>query len=1176
MQKSLTLTFIQSLMRWSVMVTLFILGGITLLYANNGYSQLLQQVRVTEKFENESLASCVKKLESGYHLSFGYDNQELVRYQVKKLKFVNERLEKVMQLLLENTPLSFVEKNGVLLIVRKAAPPAVLNPQQPTPGKIKGVVTDGEQGPPVPGVTVKATGTRYYAVTSPEGTFEITLPAGNYTLQLTSIGYKSIIQAVKVLPGAVAQQKIAMIMEASRLTEAVVIGYGVQERRSLLGAVATYNAAKDPGQTPVTIDEAMVGKLPGVFIAPSSGVPGAASNITIRGISTLNANGNSPLIVVDGVPIYGIDPNLNTVDYNKGSSAGFSFGGNQVVNEYRQPTTFEKNPLATLNPDDIESVEVLKDAYSTAIYGSRGSAGVILITTKKGSRGKMRVDVQYSTAFSKPRKLPSIMSGDQYADFYTELFRQKDSIGKAQQGNWYIPKNYKFPKGVNTNWLDEIVRTANSNNVVVAMSGGTDKSNYYVSLGYNKEQSYIINNDFTRYQGRVNFDNQMSKSLKVGVSMSLNQATNNALSAQQVYRNAIQKAPNISVYDSTGYKYNWLYGNNPTGPEEVSNPVAQAISGKNYSTDNRVLGNVFADLKLSPWLTAHSDVGVDWINSRSYNRIIERPKLVGGSATETQQQLRKWVINNRLDINKIIGDGHAVSAMLGQSFEKSVENANGVYGSQFLTNDMLSISTAKDKRVLNSLQQQWAQVSYLSRLNYEYKHKYLAGVTYRLDGSSRFSANHRYVGFPSFALGWVPSEEGFLKRAKAIEQLKVRASVGFTGNDGGTGYYGNQGQYVVDVYGATYGNISTIGNKQPANPNLEWERTTTWNVGADISLWEGRITATLDYYRRQTANAILQSALPYFMGFDLQQQNRADLTNKGIEFSITSENMSTKDFHWNTTFNISGNRNIVTRLHQINEEQLASQNEISGSRFWRVGHSATAFYLYEWGGVNPANGQPNWVDNTGKVSEVPIQKQYPDAPYVHRKYMGDAMPVVFGGFGNTLNWKNLELNCFFSFSAGNKIYNGAKAAMYSYLGSSSSANNVYNLSSDLLDYWKYAGQQTDIPALINGSNYAQAGFGTSYDYTLDRKNSRFLEDASFVKLRSLLLGYNFSSRQLQRARIFTTLKIYAEANNVFILTKYSGLDPEVSAYGSSALSMGYDELTMPSPRTWRVGVKASF
>ncbi|NLU91086.1 SusC/RagA family TonB-linked outer membrane protein [Chitinophaga sp. Ak27] len=1163
-------------MRWSVMVTVFILGGFTLLYANNGYSQLLQQVRVTEKFENESLASCVKKLESNYHLSFGYDNQELVRYQVKKMKFVNERLDKVLDALLTNTPLHYQEKNGVLLIVKAATPAITMAaPPQTGPGKIRGVVTDGPGGTPIPGVTVKLTGTKYYAVTNADGSFEITVPAGTYQIALTSIGFAAqTVPAVKVISGAVAMQQVFMSTTPARLTEAVVIGYGVQERRSLLGSVASYVPSKDPGQTPITLDQAMVGKLPGVYIAPSSGVPGAASSITIRGISTLNANGNAPLIVVDGVPIYGIDPNLNTVNYNQGVGQGFSFGGNQVQNEYRQPTTFEKNPLSTINPDDIESIEVLKDAYSTAIYGSRGSAGVILITTRKGARGKMRVDAQLSVSVSKPRKLPSLMTGDQYAGFYNELFRVKDSIGKAQSG-FYRPLNYKFPQGVNTNWLDEVVRNAIGTDAQVSMSGGTDKSNYYVSLGYNKEQSYIVNNDFTRYQARVNFDNQVFKSLKVGVTMALNQATNNSLNAQNVYREAVQKAPNIGIYDSTG-KYNWLYGNNPTGPEDVSNPVGDARSGQNYSTDSRVLGNVFADLKVLPGLTAHSDMGVDWINSRSYDRIIDRPKTVGGSANESQQQLRKWVINNRLDFNKMIGDGHAISAMVGQSYEKSVENINTVYGTQFLNDDMLSIITATNKRVLNSLQQQWAQVSYLGRLNYEFKHRYLAGVTYRMDGSSRFSANHRYVGFPSFAVGWVPSEESFLKGVKGIDQLKVRASVGFTGNDGGNGYYGNQGQYIIDVYGATYGNTPTIANKQPANPNLQWERTTTWNIGADISLLNGRINATLDYYRRQTSNAILQSALPYFMGFSLQQQNRADLSNKGLEFSVTTQNINHKAFTWTTTFNISANRNIVTRLHQINEEQLAQQNETSGGRFWRVGHSATAFYLYDWAGINPDNGQPRWSDNSGKISESPIQVQYSSAPYTQRKYMGDAMPAVFGGFGNNFTYKGFELNCFFSFAAGNKMYNGAKAGMYSYLGSSYFANNVYNLSTDLLNYWKTPGQQTDVPALFNKSNFSQAGFGTSYDYTLDRKNSRFLEDASFLKLRSLVLGYNFNSKMLKPARVFSALKVYAEANNVFILTKYSGLDPEVSAYGSSALSMGYDELTMPAPRTWRIGLKASF
>ncbi len=1170
MQKSFKLASMRGMIRWSVVFTVFSLGSFTLLPATNAYSQNRQDVRVTAAFENESLASCIKKLEKNYQLAFGYDQKQLADYKITRLRFVNEPLNKVMAALLQHTDLAIEEKNGVIIITR--TPMALpLTAAMPAPGKVRGRILEAGTANPIPGVTVRVNGTKFTAMTDADGMYEITMPQGNYSLQFSSIGYQQSTLPVRI-GTTVVSLPVSMAIVASRLSEAVVIGYGVQERRNLLGSVSSFRADEQPGQMPLSVDQAMVGKLPGVYIAPSSGVPGAASNITIRGISTLNPNGNTPLIVVDGVPIYGIDQALNTVDYSKGNLPQVGYGGTQVMNDYRPPTTFEKNPLATLNPDDIESIEVLKDAYSTAIYGSRGSGGVILITTRKGKKGSAHVDVQLGTSVSTPRKLPKVMTGDQYADFYTRLFALKDSIGKASSG-WYIPLNYKFPKGVNTNWLDQVVRNAIGTDANIALSGGTDKSNYFVSLGYDKQQSYIINNDFTRYQGRVNFDNQMSKALKVGVSVGLNQANNNSLNAQQIYRDAVLKAPNVSVYDSLG-KFNWLYGNNPTGPAGVSNPVGQATTGKNYSVDSRVLGNVFADLKLLPWMSFHSDAGTDWINSRAYSRVIDRPRTAGGMATETQQQLRKVVVNNRIDINKLLEGGHGISAMLGQSYEHSTEDVTTVVGDHFINDEMLSIATAKNKRVVTSLQQEWAQVSFLGRLNYQYKNQYLAGVTYRMDGSSRFSKNHRYVGFPSFALGWVPSEAAFLKGNNWIDQLKIRGSVGFTGSDGGNGYYGNQGQYIVNPNGASYGNITAIGVKQPANPNLAWERTTTWNVGMDLGIFKSRITATLDFYRRQTTNAIVNSALPYFMGFGVQKQNLADLSNNGVELSINSQNITGKAFTWTTSFNISANRNKVVRLHKINEDDLAMQNELDGGRFWKVGHSATAYYLYQWGGINPLDGQPLWIDKNGKSSEIPIQQQYPDRPYQNRAYKGDAMPIVFGGFGNTFTWKSLELNCFFNFSAGNKIINGAKAAQYNYLGSSAGSNDTWNLSPDLVNAWQYPGQQTTVPAMINKSNYVTGSFGSSFDYTLSRQNDRFLEDASFIKLRNLTLTYD-CSKMLKNVKTIRSLRVFAEGNNLFIITKYAGIDPEVSASGSSALGMGFDELTMPAPRTWRMGVKAS-
>lgn len=544
---------------------------------------------------------------------------------------------------------------------------------------------------------------------------------------------------------------------------------------------------------------------------------------------------------------------------------------------------------------------------------------------------------------------------------------------------------------------------------------------------------------------------------------------------------------------------------------------------------------------------------------------------IGGEASQSTDQNIRWVINNVLTANHTFPGGHHINAIAGQSFETSNENNNSVYGTGFPSNSILSIGAATKKVVGSSLEQQWALNSYFTRLNYDYRNKYLAGFTYRVDGSSRFAANHQYVGFPSFALGWVPSEENFLKNTKWINQLKLRSSLGISGTDGGAGYYGDQGQYQFALYGATYGNNNIINVSQPANPNLKWETTYTYDFGVDATLFNSRLIATFDYYNKQTKDAILSSGLPGFMGFTSQVQNLADMNNKGLELTINSIDVKNRNFEWSTNFNISRNINIIKKLHKIDGLDLAAQIEADGGRFWLPGHSATEFFMYQWAGVDPQTGNPLWKDNTGKTRNVPITYYTDGNEYEgQRVASGDAMPKFYGGFGNTFTYKGFELNAFFSFAYGNKMFNGEKAALYGYTSSSYSGVQANNLSPDLLNYWKTPGQQTNIPALINASNYLSAGFGSSYDYTLGRDISRFLEDASFLKLRTLTLAYSFKKNAV---KYVNDLKVFLEADNVWILTKYSGIDPEVSAYGSSALSSGYDELTMPSPRVYRVGVK---
>lgn len=1034
---------------------------------------------------------------------------------------------------------------------------------------IHGTVT-GKDGKVLQGVSVLDRRTRYGTTTDANGGFDMGVEKGDM-LEFSFVGYKP--RGYRV-PDNPSDFNLSLEMEVAQISKLIVVGYGTQEQRSLTGSVGSYKPSNEIGQLPLSVDQAMVGKIAGVLVSPSSGVPGSATSITVRGISTLNTNGNSPLIVVDGVPIYGIDQQVNTTDFSVGNVAGVGFGGTNVTSNYTQPSTFEKNPLATINPEDIESIEVLKDAFSTAIYGSRGAAGVILITTKKGQAGKMRISADLSTSVSNFIKLPALMNGDQYAAFYTAYYHDMDSLNRLSNA-YYAPKNYQFPVGINTNWLKAVTRNALSTNANVAISGGNDRgSSYYLSGGYTNQQSPIIGMGYTRYNGRVRFDQKVTSALTVGTDLNLTYADNSALNTQQIFRDAVLRAPNQPVYNPDG-SYNWGQGTNPIAPQSDLNPVGTARSDVNYSIDIRTLGNAYAQLKLASWLSLRSEFGVDWLNGDAYDRQSDKPNTPGGFGNETLQFLRKWVVNNTLTVNKPFGSKQTLNGVVGQSFESSTENSSSIWGRNFLNDQIYSITAASQTGVQNALEQKWGMVSYFTRMNYDYDQKYLFGVTYRLDGSSKFAVNHRYVGFPSFSAGWVPSREPFLRQASFLDQLKFRGSLGFSGTDGGGGYYGNQGQYVLNVYGATYAGQPVINISQPSNPNLVWEKTLTYDFGTDIALWKSRLTLTFDYYNKHIHNAILPSAIPAYLGFTSQVQNLAEISNRGVEFTLNTQNIRRKDFQWNTSFNISRNRDIIQKLHKIDTDNLAEEIELNGGRYWLAGQSATEFYLYKWAGVNPQNGNPLWGATNGKNQETPfpVDVNYANNYLTQRVPMGDAMPKFFGGLDNDFIWKGWELDVFLSFSYGNKMFNGAKATLYNYTQSTSQNAQVNNLSPDLLNYWKTPGQQTSIPALINASNDANPAYGMSTDYTLGRDISRFIEDASFLKLRNVTLAYHLDKKALRGLKHVSGIKVYLQATNVWILTKYSGLDPEVSAYGSSALNSGYDELTIPNPRTLTAGVK---
>lgn len=1012
--------------------------------------------------------------------------------------------------------------------------------------KLTGVIKS-EKNEPVEGASIKVKGTSKGTSTDDKGRFELLTKPGD-TLVITAVGFLP-------LESPCHRTSLTLLMHPfdQKLNE-VVIGYGREKKSNITGSISSITA-EDLSRSPaISFDNAIIGKAAGVFVSSSSGVPGSATGITIRGLSTLNPDGSQPLIVIDGIPVFGSGKGLNNKVFNPSTQPSVGFGGTHVSDRIDPTNDFENNPLASLNPSDIESIDILKDAYATAIYGSRGSAGVILITTKKGSKGKPRFNVQYVTGTVEPIATYNLLNGPQYNEIYTEYYKQ-------------LGYNSVFNSPYNTSWVNEVTRTAVSQQLDLSMSAGNDKTQIYLSGSYTDQPSYIIKNDYHRFTGRMNVTYQASKSITVGTNMSLSYTMNSALNSSSIWRGAILKAPNLPVKDDNG-NYAYGKGSNPYGNADL-NPVADAMLNTNQLETNEGLGNIFVEFKPIASVSLRSEAGVQLSNSDAYTRRVKRPSGFGDDGVQTTTGDKKFVINNTATFLKTF-QKHYINAMVGQSYEQSNESTVGVGGYDFFSDDIKSISAAGKRYVTSALKQKWALVSYFARLNYEYSHRYLFGITYRIDGSSRFSSNNRYIGFPSVSAGWRLSEEKFFKNIDWIHEIKLRGSIGFSGNNSATSYYGSQGQYILNSDNLTYAGIQILQMAQPENPNLKWERTRSYDLGLDVSLWDGRLKITADYYERRIKDMILSSAIPLYQGWTLQPQNIGDMVNRGEELMVTADIIKKKNLMWSTTFNISRNTNKILRLN-FGGEEVGYANE--AFKYMKVGEPAGQFFLYDWMGVDANTGSPLWNDYKGGSSPVPPASLYAVVPDVNvfRRTYGTALPDFFGGVGQNFIYKNWELNAFASFSVGGKMINGSLASLLTY-----TTEDANNLSTRILDRWLVPGHVTDIPRLVNPSVTTAQGTttGSISDYTTSRTNSRFLEDASYLRLRTLSLAYNFDETKLKNQinGVLRSLKLFVRATNLLTLTGYSGIDPEVNAFGSSAIQSGYDELTMPQNKLLQFGI----
>ncbi|MBO4905656.1 MAG: TonB-dependent receptor [Bacteroidaceae bacterium] len=1004
---------------------------------------------------------------------------------------------------------------------------------------VTGNVTD-DQGSPLEMVAVSVKGTQNGTYTDASGAYELSVQPTD-SLQFSLIGFQKQTVAVNH------RKRLNVVLENSdfRFAELVVTGYSTQERRDITGSVSSVKLDEDVSFQ--TVDQMLQGRAPGVFMTSSSGALGAANVLTIRGLSSIIGD-NNPLYVIDGVPIYGTDRSNNSADISGGAIAAISMGGMQTGGgtlDYNMDLkySFEKNPLATLNPEDIESIEILKDAFATAIYGSRGANGVVLITTKKGMREHPRVNVSYTLGVDQIIGKPDLLNGDEYSQVYSSYFRGEN-----------------YPKLYNTDWVDAVTRTAISHHTSASCSGGSQSTSYYISLSYDNNDSYVINNDLQRYAARLNLDTELSKQLKLGVNLSLSRLENNALQAQDIYSMAIRKAPNLPVYTPEG-DYYYGYQPNARGTAEAYNPVAMAYINDESSDDTRAVGNMYITWNPISWLSWKTEVGMDIYNVFSNIRKGTLPESVtgvaGNQATETQRNNMKYVINNTLNVNKVFKQ-HFFQGIVGQSYEHSKERYMSVFGDKFFSPDLQGVGAAQTRRVQGAYARNSALFSAFARFNYQYQMKYMAGVTYRLDGSSHYNKNHRFLGTPSISAGWRFSREDFVHKALPfLDEGKIRASVGISSKDGNNNYYGSQAVYTLNSL-TTYGGLKYLEMSQPSNANLDWERTVTWNVGLDLELFKRRVTLTLDWYTKKTTNMLFPSGLPYYTGYTTENQNVADMRNTGLDLQIVTQNINTKDWHWESILNLSLARNKILKLDGSRLDEMNSSY-----KYYAEGQPAAQWYLHKWAGVDSQTGDPLWEYADDTVSTVPPASNW-KASENNKFVMGTAIPTFYGSLNNSLTWKNLELDIFFTYSVGSHMINATRASLLTY------TQNAPNLSSEIMNMWQIPGQKTDIPRLNNASIIG------AFDYTTAITTTRFLENNSYLRLKTLTLAYRVPQRLLTKTRILRQLRFHITVTNLFTITPYSGLDPEVSAFGSSVTAMGYDYSTLPLSRCYQFGVTATF
>jgi TonB-linked SusC/RagA family outer membrane protein len=1095
---------IYSLKTIKIMRNIIILMFLTVfqVFADDSYSQ---NTKLTLNLNDATVENVLEQIESQSEFYFLCNNKLVDINRKVNIHMEDQNISDILAQVFEGTNVDYFVIDRQIVLSPDTYLSNIKSKLQPI--TVTGKVT-GEDGTPLIGATILEKGTTNGAITDVEGNYSLDVSPGA-TLVFSFIGMTS-----KEIPiDGQTKIDVSLVEGFIELETIVVVGYGTQKKRDITTAVSNVKMEDVEKKSMANVSQELEGKAAGVRVIQSSGKPGGDFTIQVRGATSITA-GNEPLYVVDGIPT---------------------------------------SSISQINPADVESMQILKDAASCAIYGARAANGVVLINTKRGSITKPVVSFRSVYSINQVAKQLDILNAKECAQLINE---EKINAGQAAVIN---------PDTITTDidWQDEIFSTGNTSDMQLSFSGGSEKTQFYLSAARLKSEGIIKPADYERYSFKVNLDHQMFKWLSLGSNINLSRSkSSDIVDTDPVHGEGVILTALVYTTPYTPkYKANGDYGANPH-QGGWDNPYSEMYGSNAATRSSSLLGNVFAKINFTKGLSFKTSMAIDSY-FRNYDQFdlqahSEYNRSLGGNAVSNSIQQFVWLNENILDYNYSSGK-HALTALAGMTSQKSLRDYSHMQVQGFPDDKVQTLNAGASPLSAYTDKSEWTLRSYLVRVTYAFDNKYLFSSNFRADGSSKFGPSNKFGYFPSASVGWRISQEPFFSSISAVNDLKIRASYGLTGNQNGIADYGHLG--LIGLGGVyPFGGTIYPGSypSSIANPDLKWESTKQTNIGIDLSLFRSRITFAADVYFKNTSDLLLNVNLPRSTGFNTGIQNIGKISNKGVEIELFTHNL-TGNFRWNTNFNFSLNRNKVIDIG--GEDKMIYTAGIVRERgnvtLIKEGEPLSVFYGYVSEGVDPQTGYIIFKDADDSNSIDDADKMI----------IGDPNPDFTYGMINSFYYRNFSLSIFLQGVYGNDIFNATRLTM-------EAMEQVQNQSAATLDRWHNPGDITDIP---------RAEFGYANNSFI---STRFVEDGSYLRVKSITLSYDFNPSWLKAKTPISNLNVFVSAQNLLTFTKYSGYDPEVTWYGNiardwneerdDAVSLGVDYGTYPNIRTFNFGLNVSF